>query len=90
MSPKLVADKEGRIWGGLTQGSDAQWFSPSLDRWSPYKNLTGPMVRYDPMREVLVAFSRGRLTRDLDDAVAERRLGLNIFEEHEVKNAYSD
>lgn len=90
MRLKLVADREGHIWGGLSQESDAQWFSPSLDRWSPYKDLLGPLVKYDPMREVLASFSRGKLTRDLDDAVAERRTWLNVFEEYVVNNAQSN
>lgn len=82
MHMQLVADGEGRIWGGLPHESDAQW--------SPYKDLLGPLVRYDPMRRMLVSFSRGKLTRDWDDAVAERRTWLNVFEEYVVNNAQSN
>lgn len=66
MRMKLVADGEGHIWGGLFQESDAQWFSPSLDQWSPYKDLPGPLAGYDPMREVPAAFSRGKLTQPVE------------------------
>lgn len=90
MRLKLVADREGRIWGGLSQESDAQWFSASLDQRSLYNDLLGPLVECDPMREASASFSRGKPTRGLDDAVAERRTWLNVFEECVIDNAQSD
>lgn len=84
---KLVKDAEGYVWGGLYQENNAKWFSPALNQWEPYKNIPGPRVQYDPWRRALVAFSRGKLTKDWVDAAAEIRSWLNVFDEYVINNA---